>query len=483
MSGDEHTQEPDAVRPVRGIAEAVVNFLARINKSRFPVVISLLIIFSVNAYLVTVQLTSPAPQNPWESGQLTDAWRFAQGQGLYSPAQASQNYGPLAHAVIGETFKFTGPNLYAGRILSLIASIVTVTLLAWVVAEAVTSFYFWVSWVFLFGVNIRAINYFVDTRPDAMAIMFALLALILFYRNKLTLGACCLVVGFLFKQVVIIASVIPLVAFCFERQKITVNRALRLAALIMVVPVIIAVIRWRAPLTYYFMITVLRQYPVPSLALARTAVDLLATIPLFFVALALWIQNRGGNNRLALWLLASVVVTVPSCIVFMAKAGGSYNSLLPALFAMMGFACYAIRRMPDRMHGLTALLACVTIFAHLGPTIRVAKSTHGDKNYPLAIQAASSLRGNVICPEDPFLIVLARKEAKSSIFLEQNEEGWREDLPSRTTKELATADYLIQVRNTPYPYLTDDRLLAKSFTLKEMIGNSYAVWERQRPVR
>jgi len=175
-----------------------------------------------------------------------------------------------------------GPNLYAGRIFSLIASLATVSLLAWIVAPGATSFYFWVSWILLFGVNVRVINYFAESRPDMLAAMFSVLAVILFYRNKFVPA-----LGFSHHRILFQANRLRRLpgsagGFFLERNTITAKRraetcgACRRFSFSHTCPVVDGA--GRLPL---YGERAGRQYPVPPILLAQNAADLMGTFPLF----------------------------------------------------------------------------------------------------------------------------------------------------------------------------------------------------------
>jgi hypothetical protein len=138
--------------------------------------------------------------------------------------------------------------------------------------------------------------------------------------------------------------------------------------------------------------------------------------------------------------------------------GGTYNSLLPAFFGLFA----AIRPV-----GLTVLLIPITLFAHIGSAIHTAYTPHGAP-YPLA--DIRQLSGKFVCPEDPFVVVMANGEAGDSMFLQYDATTYQE-LPGLDLN----ADYVIQVKKTPYPFLTDEKL--GGFQRDRDLGG-YQVWRR-----
>jgi hypothetical protein len=115
------------------------------------------LIAAIALYLCAVQLLQPSPQNAWDSALHTEAWRIAKGLPL---THAGIAYGPLSVGIIAEVFKLTGPSMCVGRIISLIAAILTISIVTRLVSGGL------IGWCLLFGISLRTANYFVEPRPD-----------------------------------------------------------------------------------------------------------------------------------------------------------------------------------------------------------------------------------------------------------------------------------------------------------------------------
>jgi len=419
------------------------------------------LVAAVACYLCILQMSLPAPQNPWESGQLTEAWRIAKGLPL---THAGIMYGPLSDGFIAAVFKLTGPWLYTGRIMSAIATLLTVSIVTRAVSGGFT------TWCLLFGISLRTINYFVETRPDMIALLFAVIAVICFYRDGRWFfwGLVALILGMLFKQTGAAAALVPLVTVLFgQRPKLS-----RIILPLVTVAVTMSLWRLALPLSYSYAVTSVTQFSIPINTLASNTLVLLSTLPLFWVCFARCLEREW--DKMTIWLLAATLLTCVTGLVTESKIGGTYNSLLPFFFAAIAFCGRELRQERWPWTGLAAILAVVSLTAHIGSAVRTASMTFGDANYPKIVAAARALPGLVTCPDDPFLIVLAKGDPRLSNNLEFDASGQYAQAPKSVLSEIDASDYVVEV---PSGFANKHSLAPRNF---QPVGNfgGYVIWRK-----
>ena len=395
---------------------------------RWPLLIAaflICVVGTINVYRLT---SATAPRNPWEALEVVEAWRSLQGMPVYElppDGHATHMYGALVPWVQGEIFRLTGPNNVTGRLLSLVSSLLTVTVLALCFKGERSAWALMIAWAALLGVDHRSGHYFAENRPDMSALLFGTGALVFLgigaERRRwplVVLGTTCLVVGFFFKQTVAVFSVVPLLAL-FLRTRRPARADLLLASIPLgVMGGVILCLGFVSPAIHHYMIAVPGAYSINWARAAKFFWELLLDSPLFLVVLAelfIFGDRLTREDPRVRWLLAALAVAIPFSAVSYAKIGGWPNSLLPALLAMMALCVLRLPHLLERLErralsrarqlalgAFLAVLLLMTTFPHLtwGNGLIVPRS-RWDKDYREALAVAGRLPGTVVCPEDP----------------------------------------------------------------------------------
>jgi hypothetical protein len=111
---------------------------------------------------------------------------------------------------------------------------------------------------------------------------------------------------------------------------------------------------------------------------------------------------------------------------------------------------------------------------------------YGDKNYRKIIYRARNLPGKVICPDDPTIMLQARKQIDRSLVSERDALGtlgWRQ-VPAYLPGELKRADYVIRVKGNWTPAFGTNWLVAMNYKpINDPVFHrtAYELWQRQIP--
>ena len=384
-------------------------------------------------------------------------------------------YGALVPWLQGELFRWIGPNNVSGRALSLVAALLTVTVIALCMKNGRSLWCLAIGWAAILGVNHRSGHYFAENRPDMPALLFATLALVFFWYGQerrrglfFVLGSACLVTGFFIKQTVAIFSAVPLVALLLLGR-----RPRRTEVLLAFIPLAIStatvvMLKILSPTVYHYMVEVPGGYSINWPRFIKFLWEVLLDSPLFLFLLGEWIvyddKTLRKDSRM-LWLLAVLAVTIPFSALSHAKVGGWPNSMLPALLAMMGFCALRLSSLLERLESVAsplssrlvystflAVLLLMTIFPHItvanGPLVAVSP---WDQDYWKVVAIARSLPGKVVCPEDPSIPLHAKRYAGQNIFSEKDARPshgqWPKATPETVLAELRAADFVVDVAN------------------------------------
>ncbi len=483
---------------------------------RAPLLAAAALICLINGINLDRRVRAEAPRNPWEATEVLEAWRALRGMPVYDPSpngHSAHMYGALVPYVQGEIFRWVGPNNISGRLLSLLSALATVTLLAWVLRGKRSAWYFAVAWAVLLAVNFRSWEYFAENRPDMTALMFAALGVLLMGYGQETrrwryvvLGSLCLVAGFFFKQTAAVLSAVPPIALVLRGRRPTRSEVSFALLPFVLMCGVIQALKVLSPAVYHAMIVVPKAFSLNYLSSARNAWELLLDSPLFLVLLGEWILLDGASFRKdarVLWLGAVLVVTIPYSALTSGKVGGTYNSLLPALFPMMAFCVLRLPRLLKYLERPTsslrlrlmfgsflAFLMLLTAFPRLSRAhaLFVAESAH-DRAYWKVVDLVRKLPGTVICPEDPTIPLYAKSYVGLNIFSEYDTHPVQGTFPSHppalVLAEIDAADYLVDVHDKTQDILEDGSLRALGFepvALEDasIIAADYRLWRRTR---
>jgi hypothetical protein len=485
--------------------------------ARRPLLIAAFLICAVGTINLYRLTSASAPRNPWEALEVVEAWRSLQGMPVYelsADGHATHMYGALVPWVQGKIFGLTGPNNVTGRLLSLVSSLLTVTLLAICFKGERSTWALIIAWAALLGVDHRSGHYFAENRPDMPALCFGTGALILIGIAAeqrrwllLALGTTCLLVGFFFKQTVAVFSVVPLLALLLRTR-----RPARIDLLLASIPLglmvgVILCLKFVNPAIHHYMIAVPGAYSINWPRAAKFLWELLLDSPLFLVVLAeLFIfggRLKRQNPRVR-WLLAVLVVAIPFSAVSHAKIGGWPNSLLPALLAMMALCVLRLPHLLQRLDGrvtssaqplalgtFLAVLLLMTTFPHLtwGNGLIVARS-RWDKDYRQTLAIAGRLPGTVVCPEDPTIPFYGNGYVGLNLFSEHDARpdhgGWPQAMPERVLEEMRQADFVVDVEDYWGENVDESLLESLGFQAMEVTSidpGCYRIWRKNvRPV-
>ena len=471
------------------------------------------------------RLTMAYSQNPWESSILADAVRASRGQPVYESVKlpkghATHLYGPLASQAVGIIYRVTGVNWYAGRALSLACALGACAVILFSLANRKRWLEMFVGAGLLLALHYRGRAYFVETRPDMIAVFLVTLALVAFcvaHRSGKLLwylpGIALVITGMLFKQTYAAAAAVPagvIVLAVLGRRADVMNPARHpaLHAIAAVSPLVavggtLALMKFFAPNVWYHVITVPSLYKVPFTSLVFRTVQVLTLSPLF-VALAVWFtiadRERVPKTRdpKMLWLVIATVVGSGAGVLAAAKRGGSYNSLLLGWVPMTAFCVAMIGPLLDRLTArdatnerpmlavgggwLAALLIAVMTFDVPKSDLWNFEGAHGGPEFFRVVEAAKNLKGRIACPDDPMLEFFARGEVGRSLEAELDAVNRPAHLPERLANELKGANWIIRVHGNYDGYFTAEMLASLGFRQArdagKPFGGKYTLWKQ-----
>ena len=431
------------------------------------------------------RLIVPQPDNPWESGQITEAWRVMHGAPLYEwpeRGHATQMYGLLAPYALAAVFKATGVNIWAGRLLELVAACATLAILVRIARPA---YPFTLASIALFAVVDTVTNdYFVQNRPDMLAILVAVTAIVVMHRGVerrsallYVFGSALVVVAFLIKQTMAMAAAIPILPILLDRRFRRTTCLAMIVTPFLLIGCTIVALRAVQPIAFYYLIDVPKLYPL-SMQRAMTGLSLLAAAgPLFIVSVVDWLRRDRPRLRFSPWLLSALVVSIPASLLPFAKSGGAENSLLPALLAMALFASAYLPTLVDGKSVMFVVVAGLLLMCGLSAVKSLGyHPAYGD--YRTVVHDVADLRGAlVVAPEDPTIPMLATGTVGRNIYLEFDAVGWPARVPQYLLSELSSADYVVDVNDWWQNLVTPDMLRTLGFVPTRRYEH-YTLWHR-----
>jgi hypothetical protein len=479
---------------------------------RAPLLFAAVVITLITCFNLWRLLSAPAPRSPWESIQILEGWRSLQGLPVYeqSPGgHATHMYGALVPWVQGQVFGLIGVNNVSGRAIQVISAILLVTMLVLALRNGAPAWSVFVSWALILGVNHRSGNYFAENRPDMSALFWgsaALLAIGYGFERRgglwIMIGTVLLVVGFFLKQTVTAFSIIPLIVVVMRWRRPSTWELVCAALPPAVMAAVILALKAVSPAAYHYMIEVPAHYAINWPRAVKFLWEMLLDSPFFLLVFAEWLVSTRRTDRddaRLRWLLAVLLVALPSCAVARAKVGGWPNSSLPALLAMAAFCALRLPTLLARLDqtaapwrqraaysAFVAVLVLMTTFPHLtyAQNLIIAKS-EWDREYWQTVAIASTLPGKVVCPEDPTIPLYAKRYVGQNLFAEKDarpDHGqWPKAMPEPVLAELNQADYVVHLEDYWGENLDADLLEAAGFEPAETIGGDleyYAIWRR-----
>jgi hypothetical protein len=304
----------------------------------------------------------------------------------------------------------------------------------------------------------------------------------------------------------LIFAAVPPVALVLRGRKPS-----RSEVLLALVPLTVAVgtivgLRIVSPAVYHYMIVVPKAFGLRWAATVRNAWELLLDTPLFLVLLGEWIVVERASfpkDPRLLWLAAVLAVTIPYSALTSAKVGGMDNSLLPALFPLLAFCVLRLPRMLRYVErpgspwtsrlvagSFLAFIVLLTAFPRLSTRhpLLVPTSRHQHAYWKL-VELVKRLPGTVVCPEDPTIVLYARRQVGLNIYTECDAHLVRgtypTEPPEQVLREIRAADHLVDVYDDTQNYLKHEDLRSLGFepvTFDDatMESSDYRLWRRTR---
>ena len=422
-----------------------------------------------------------------------------------SRGHATHMYGALAPHVLGAVFRLTGVNLWAGRVLAFVASLTLVAILTAIVLHgAEHRFRLGLVAVTLFlGVDLASGHYFTQNRPDMLALLLGLLGLVGLYRGHrdqnlwlYLAGVGTIIVGVFIKQTAATVALIPVIPVLFGNSpESRIGRVMKAIAPVAGVIASLVALSFLRPEVFFYMVEMPRQYPIRLATLVHATMTLLTGFPLFVVLAVSWLlvssprdwRSTAQRTGVWPWAVSAVIVLVPTSALAMAKAGGTTNSLIPAMLAIAVFCVLRLRSLTadstpantDWMHRSWAsfLLAALLLLGtpNIAASFGYFDSYH---DYPLVVQHVRALRGSsVISPEDPTITVLALGVASRNIYMEYDAHSWPLHLPKGLRDEFDRADVVVDVKQWWGDLVNSKRLAGLGFVPANDFPH-YTIWRR-----
>ena len=456
-------------------------------------IISLWIVVGVVTQISHI-LLAPFPETPWEAAMTLEAVRFATGLPVFENPEtghATHMYGSLYTAILGSMFWLTEPSNITGRILSLICALGILVLVLVVGATKKQWMWIVVGSAMLAGIHLKARGYFVSTRPDMLALFTMSIALIFLFRalekgktGWLYVGLVATLAATFLKQTMAPFALVPVLAHWLARERQWGGLKLGLA-LVPAVCVTTSVLIMAAcfPDAFFYMVSVPKQYPISPGKFVKALYELIVALPVFLIML--WDFSRDSVTRSQLldpvlrWIVSCVAIAIPVSAIGLAKAGGTTNSLLPALLSITLFCVWYGSR-ADWMAADRPTLAMADFFrccllgfllwASFQPPnpLRLVREESTDsrwREWPQLVSDLALLQGRVVSPKEPTLTYFARGQFDRNIYLEYDAVGYPEKMPQYIQAWLSSADYIIDAH-----YRFDSNYTPLSATILAPLG-------------
>lgn len=464
------------------------------------------------------RILQPYPKNPWEASVTTDSFRRSKGIRIYQNPDIGPStamYGFLSVEVLGFLFRVIPPNNYACRLMSSVASILVLSILVLVLRRRRPLWMAFVSFAMLASLNTRSNFYFVEGRPDMVAILFGVISIVLMHNGlhenrcySYVTGIIVLLIGFSFKQTCAVFAIVPIIDFLTNSAKLT---ALRFVISILpIVAVLVTVLLTHLFFrdAYYYLFTVPSGYEINLKVFVTRMFSICVDIPLFVYAITLWFCHRTNakSEPLARWLILVCAVAASSSCLAASKAGGTLNSYLPAWLAMMVFCLASLeiiietpngsnsdsfKRISNRLFVASLFVSCM--FPAI-PRIKGLLSFLNDNNDPYyaVISSVRDLSGTVVSPEDPTIAMFGKGYVGRNVYLELDSRPirgqWQTIIPAVVLQEMAVADFVVNVGpgrlNSIWDVIDPNVLSDNGFKLVKQFVNGehevcYELWKNE----
>jgi hypothetical protein len=468
--------------------------------SRLPFLVAAIILGAATVCVAVVRLSEPLPITPWESAIAMEAMRLNAGLPLYEAGHATHLYGPLLTVLLAGIFRITGLNLLAARIAFSTFSLVLAIVLSVILCRGKLRKYWLIALLLFLAINFRTNLICLSAQPDCAAALFGVTGLYFWIARRNSLLRAALSVAFflcavLLKQTSAAFALIPFVYALIWRHRFY-EAAVSLVPALSVL-VALALIRLTWPQMFLAIVTTPASISVHYERTVGIAIYLVATFPIFLIALITTFFSRGRIDETERWVWSAIIVLVPVSVWTICKSGGSYSSLLFAYLAMTALFVIKLDTISNWIAALPrwrsflaatviALSVLFSFFIQFDRAFGLLFTRCGDEKYDSAVAAARRLDGVVISPQDPTIAYRASGYFGRSLFFELDAHAvngnWPGELPESMRQELAQARYVIEVHSyVPTPAF--ERGLVNNHFYPapiEALSNSvYALWTRK----
>jgi hypothetical protein len=451
---------------------------------------------------IAIRFSERLPINPWEAAISMEAMRLNAGFPFYETGHATHMYGPLLTVVLAGIFRITGLNLLAARMVMSILACVLAVMLSAILCRGNGRSYWLLAVLLFLGISFRTNLILLSAQPDCISALLAIIGLYLWIMRQNSGWRPVLSIGFflgamLLKQTSAAFALIPIVHLFMWK------RPLRFFdVVISFIPatsllVVIAAIDLFWPQAFWAMVMVpasIKVYYGRSLGMM---VYLLATFPIFAIALLASLRSEEPINEREHWVWSAIIVLVPVSIWTICKSGGGYNSLLFAYLAMTALFVIKFDVISDwiaslptwRSFAAATLIAVAIIcsfFLQFDHALALLLTRFGDEKYDTVVAMARRLGPRVISPQDPTIAYRANGSFGRSLYFELDAHAvngnWPNDLPGTMQQELTRAEYVVEVAYVPTPVFERglEAGLFHPVGIPELRDSAYTLWMKNR---
>ncbi|HUS24315.1 MAG TPA: hypothetical protein VM369_05155 [Candidatus Binatia bacterium] len=478
-----------------------------------PVLLAALIACVAALVPMGQRLLQQNPLEPWEAAITVEGARRAEALPVYvsaatdapSQGRATHMYGPGLQEILGVVFRAIEPDVRVARLLSLIAAAALLGLVLRMTQAGVAVATFLPYAALFLGVDGLTGGYFVNGKPDLLALALAAAAVAVHLRalarhSVAGVGAAALlaVAALLCKQN-LAALVLAVPAgyagnVLLRREPLRLRTLLLAAAPSLAVAGAVGILRFGFPLAFGYLIELPGACPIyPSRWWGFAAAALLSPpVLLLLAAMAAGRARALAGCETAYWGAALLVAFAMSTL-SAAKLGGGFNSLLCFEAVACAAAIRALERWDWTRHlgtprpgyvAAAALLAAA--FPHPGNTHPVPHYADHSADYAEAAGVIAGLQGAVLSPEDPTLLLRPGTDPGWNIYLEADRSilsgarhGDRVARDERALLGAATAVVDVQFGfvGADYDLIRPESLSSLGFR-RTWSNASYALWQR-----
>jgi len=555
------------------------------KETDYSIIIFLLLstlIIILNVFLMYLRFIQIYPLSPWDAGIIVEAFRLENNQAVYEDlitGHATHMYGWFYNYVLWFFFNLFGFNNFLPRVITLIAAFSLISSLTFIICRKEYIYKILLIWVLFFSINFNIDNYYIYGRPDVLAALFAVLSTILIYRsyykNSYLLLICSLlllILSYSTKQTFAFICVIPALSFFLLKDFNKTSIIYAVAPIITLILTVLFIYLFK-PYYYFYMMTLPGAYDIRIGKLFYNILFLVFGTPIFIYLFLYWKFQikKGYKNKLLTWSIASIILSIIVSSLSTAKAGGAYNSNLPAYICIYFFCgLVLIKNINDfaeinissagkvlwailisilvlistfsviskivvnnnilliinftisiiiyiymyrykdnfpiwnyKTEKLKIVLSGIFLISSLSALFTVYKVNNfftqeyksyinrvNKKNYEYSeiIKTSKQLKGVIISPEDPTIVLYSKNLADRSMDFERDSNPHLDrkfpEVPGYLTEYITSADYIVNVKDNKYLDTVKEKDLKRLNFIKMDEGMSdfkyYTLWKNNK---